>query len=306
MNGGYTLKIVSGYKGMLEYIKKAKANSYTDLKELWHKHVIDPYWDEWASGQFNEERTREQIQNPVTDLDKLSNAVELLNSSEINSIIENSYKEMTEILPPPENNKVVCVYANPYLGENVGGVVGSCVGDNILIQINSTIPNWEAIVPWVLAHEYHHTIWGYNYFYKKGNSQADLLTGLIIDGQADSFAKSLNKSMDAPWINALSEQQELEQWTIMQEYLSSTDEDIYCRFFFGDERKNTPGCTAYTIGYHIVQAYLKTQPEISFTELLDKDAYEILIESGYKGLADEVDKVLFEQEPEDIHMEMVI
>jgi hypothetical protein len=116
------IKIVPAFKGMFEYIKEAKANPNADLTELWLKHVIDPYWDEWASDQFNEERTRAQMQNPITELDKLSLAAERLNNSEINFIIENSYKVMTEILPPPENSKVVCVYANPYLGENVCGV----------------------------------------------------------------------------------------------------------------------------------------------------------------------------------------
>jgi uncharacterized protein YjaZ len=89
--------------------------------------------------------------------------------------------------------------------------------------------------------------------------------------------------MDVPWTNVLSEQQELEQWTIMQEYLGNTDGDIYCRFFFGGETANTPEGAAYTIGYHIVQAYLKLYPGINFVELIEKDAREILYESGYKG-----------------------
>lgn len=279
------IKIVTGYMGMLEYVNKAKANPDADLTELWLKHVIDPYWDEWASGQFNEERTRAQMENPITEFDKLSLAVERLYNSEIVSIITDSYRQITEMLPPPGSNKVICVYANPYLGENVGGVVGSCIGDNILIQINAAFPGWEAVVPWVLAHEYHHTVWGYHHFFLKGNSQLDLLTGLISDGQADSFAKSLNRDMDVPWINALSVQKEQEQWDIMQEYLNSTDEDVYCRFFFGEEKSGTPCGTAYTIGYHIVQGYLNMHPGISYIELLDKDAYEIFIESGYECIS---------------------
>lgn len=281
MNEEYKLKIVPGYKGMAEYIKEAKLNPDSDLQKLWLKCVIDPYWDEWVSGQFNEERTRRQMQDPIIDNDKLSHSVELLNNSEIISIIEDTYRKMTEKLPSPEDSKVICVYANPYLGENVGGVMGSCVGDNILLQINASFPGWEAVVPWVLAHEYHHTVWGYHHFFLKRNTQMDLLTGLISDGQADSFAKSLNTNINVPWINALSEQEEQEQWSIMQEHLNSTDGNIYSRFFFGDEKTNTPGCSAYTIGYHIVRSYLKVHTEIDFAELLDIDAQEILTDSGY-------------------------
>jgi hypothetical protein len=79
------------------------------------------------------------MQNPITELDKLALVIEQLNDSEINSIIKNTYRHLTELLPPPEENKVVCVSANPYLGDNVCGVVGSCIGDNILLQINSSM-----------------------------------------------------------------------------------------------------------------------------------------------------------------------
>ena len=282
MKGDYSIKIVPLYEGMSKYIKEANANSNSNLSKLWTKHVIDYYWDEWASGQFNEERTRAQIEKPITVLNRLSIVVEQFSSSEINSMIQNSYAEMTQILPPPENNKIISIYANPHLGEDVGGVVGSCVGDNILLQINTTIPGWKSIVPWVIAHEYHHTIWGYNYFYINGNTNLHLLTGLISEGQADSFAKYLNKDITVPWINALNKQQEYEQWLIIQKYLNNTDTKIYQRFFFGDEKTNTPKYTAYAIGYHIVQDYLGVYPETSFYELLDIDAYEILKESGYQ------------------------
>ena len=74
-----------------------------------------------------------------------------------------------------------------------------------MIVANSNA-GWEAVVPWGLAHEYHQTVWGYYHFFLKRNTQMDLLTGLISDGQVDSFAKSLNTNISVPWINALSEQ----------------------------------------------------------------------------------------------------
>ena len=67
----------------------------------------------------------------------------------------------------------------------------------------------------------------------------------------------------------------------MQKYLYSVDENTYRRFFFGDQSTGTPGSTAYVIGFHIVRDYLKAHPEISFVELLNKDACEILVDSRY-------------------------
>jgi uncharacterized protein YjaZ len=135
----------------------------------------------------------------------------------------------------------------------------------------------------VLAHEHHHSIWGYNYFFIKGNRGMDLLTSLLVDGQADSFAKSICPELNANWTEALTTEQELGQWQIIEKYLKEEDtRELHIRFFFGGT--GTPPNTAYTIGYHIVQLYLKRHPEISFNELLDKDSWEILKESSYDGV----------------------
>jgi uncharacterized protein YjaZ len=109
----------------------------------------------------------------------------------------------------------------------------------------------------------------------------DLLTGLLIDGQADSFARTLYPDMSPVWIRALTPEQETVQWERMQEYLAGNDEAVYRRFFFGDAHNGTPGSTAYTIGYHIVQAYLKAHPARTVLDLMDQPARAILAESGY-------------------------
>lgn len=67
----------------------------------------------------------------------------------------------------------------------------------------------------------------------------------------------------------------------MQEYLSGNDGAVYQRFFFGDEASGKPAHTAYTIGYHIVQAYLRKNPPRTIFNLMNIEAQEILDESGY-------------------------
>ena len=137
-------------------------------------------------------------------------------------------------------------------------------------------------IPYVLAHEYHHAIWGYNYFAVQGKTHMDLLTGLLIDGQADSFARMLHPELQPTWINALTPLQETEQWNRLQEHLVGNDESIYRRFFFGDASSGTPRHTAYTIGYHIVQAYLQAHPTAMVLDLMNVEARTILAESGYR------------------------
>ena len=280
----YILKTVSPYEGIKKYINVVSAAGNPDFEQLWLEHAIDPYWNEWAAGQFNEERTRKEMANPIVVIDKLEYAVDVLIASDIEALLQNAYEKIAQLLPPPEPDKVVCVYPNIALGESLHGVVGTCIGDSILIQVNPYISEWQSYIPWVLAHEHNHTVWGYNYYYLKGNRGHDLLTVIITEGEADSFAKEICPEVTPFWIRALTVEQEREQWAALKEYLYCEDSmELHHRFFFGDAKSTTPSCTGYTIGFNIVQRYLKARKDVSFSELADKDAKEILEVSGYDG-----------------------
>ena len=277
------LKIVSAYYGLADYIQAARINPQSEWQRLWLTYAIEPYWAEWAQGQFNEARTRKQLSDPVRNLDELSAEVEGLKRSGIEALVEKAYDQITRRLPSSVPQHVVCIYAadpeDQWVREQ--GVVGEGIGENILLKINPLGKNWSRLVPYVLAHEYHHAVWGHNYFAVQGKTHMDLLTGLIIDGQADSFADQLYPEARPVWIHALTPEEETRQWEKMQEYLDGNDGAIYERFFFGDAARGTPGNTAYTIGYHLVQAYLERHPEQSVLDLMNKEAREILSESSY-------------------------
>ncbi len=272
---------VRSAKSLAESPLESPAKS-PDLAKLWAEYVIEPYWNEWAAGQFNEERIRSEMSEPITDMDRLEEAVNVLSSSNMEETLLRAYEKISQMLPPPEADKVVCVYANTRIDEGVHGIVGTCTGDSILIQVNPLVPGWEAYVQWVLAHEHNHTVWGYNYYYLKHNGSQDLLTAIITEGEADSFAKAICPGVHPRWIRALSAVQEREQWAAMKEYLFCEDNmELHRRFFFGCEKTATPANTGYTIGFNIVQAYLKAMPGVSFPELAGKDAKEIFEFSDY-------------------------
>jgi uncharacterized protein YjaZ len=269
---------------LVDYINAANLKPSTDRAQVWLEYAIEPYWAEWAQGQFNEARTREQLSMPILNLEELAVEVDSLKNSEIEQLVEKAYMQITQVLPSPLANRAVCIYAadpgNQWLREQ--GVLGTGIGDNILLQINPLAPNWSQWVPYILAHEYHHAVWGYNYFAVQQKSHMDLLTGLLIDGEADTFAKLLYPDRQPTWINALTPDEEAEQWGKMQEYLKGNDGTIYERFFFGDRVSGTPSFTAYTIGYRMVQAYLKCHPTQTVFDLMNKESEEILSESGYE------------------------
>ena len=108
------------------------------------------------------------------------------------------------------------------------------------------------------------------------------MTAIITEGEADSFAKAICPEVTPSWIRALTVEQECEQWDDLKEYLYCDDiMELHHRFFFGDDKSSTPSCTGYTIGFNIVQRYLKASKGVSFSDLADKDAKEILEVSGY-------------------------
>ena len=280
----YNLKTVLPYEGIKKYINAVRAAENPDFGKLWIEHAIDTYWNEWAAGQFNEERTRMEMANPIVDIDKLEDAVDVLSAYDIDALLQNAYKKISQLLPSPEPDIVVCVYPNIALGESLHGVVGTCIGDSILIQINPSVSEWQSYIPWVLAHEHNHTVWGHNYYYLKGNRGHDLLTAIIIEGEADSFAKAICPEVSPSWTHVLTVEQEYEQWAALKEYLYCDDTmELHQRFFFGDDKTATPPCTGYTIGFNIVQRYLKASKGVSFPDLADKDAKEIFEVSGYDG-----------------------
>jgi uncharacterized protein YjaZ len=205
MTSTSSLKIVSAYRGLADYVSVAKSKPPSEWGKLWLEYAIGPYWAEWAQGQFNEARTREQLSRPIMSLDELTVEIECLMRSGIERLVEEAYSRITRVLPSPLPERAVCIYAadpeNIWLREH--GVVGTGIGDNILLQINPFAQDWSLWVSYVLAHEYHHAVWGYNYFAVQGKSYMDLLTGLVIDGEADSFAKMLYPELQPSWINAL-------------------------------------------------------------------------------------------------------
>lgn len=277
------LMIISGYRGLKEYMNRAEKADSPDHEKLWHEHVIKPYWNEWAKGQFNEDRIRQEMKKPIMELDELNKGLDILNDSDIEGIINSTYKKIVSLLPSQVSERAVCIYIDTTINETVHGVVGSCVGDNILIRINPLVKGWQDYLPWVLAHEYNHSVWGYHYFYLKGNRSISLLSSLINEGIADSFGKLISPNITPNWTHCISNDEELRQWSIMQEYLLCEDTfELHSRFFFGNKSTGTPPGVGYTIGFNIVQSYMKSHEDVTIKEITEIDSQVIFNESSYK------------------------
>ena len=277
--------VIPLFEGQQAYIDAARAHPPQSLASLWQQYVIEPWWPLWGEGQFNEARVRENVSSPVLDLNGLQRVLSALQAAGVEAQVQAIYEHITRYLPSALPERAVALLAldpaDTAVSERMGGVVGECVGDNILLRVNP-VEGWLDWLKYTLAHEYHHASWGYHHYALKGRQGWQLLDALITEGEADSFARLLYPHLSPNWISALTPEQELEQWEALRPLLSSSDSALYPRFMFGDAV--TPPGTGYTIGYHIVQAYLRRHPAEIVSEWLDHDPQAILAGSGYDGI----------------------
>jgi len=281
-------KIISAYRGMADYIAAARAKPDADRVGLWWQTVLEPTWNQWAAGEFNEARVHEQLSQPFSDLDGLQREIELLASSGIEDLVAEAYPRIAAKLPYHEEEPAICIFAadpaDHGLVENLSGVVGACVGGNTLLTVNPTASEWRIMLPYVLAHERHHSSWGYHHFVLKGDVSPDLLSSLVNEGLADSFARQLFPQAQPIWIDALSPAEVARQWQEIRLFLDNPDPggDLYRRFFFGDPALGTPVFTGYTLGFRIVQSYLTRHPEEEMVRWILKSPMEIFNDSDFR------------------------
>jgi len=175
----------------------------------------------------------------------------------------------------------VCIYAvdpeRTFVRDYMGGVMGMTVGSGkIWIQIYPE-SIWRDWIPYTVAHEYHHSVWTNRYL----SQSFDLVDYLMFEGRADSFAHMVYPDVVAPWTEALTAEQEAAQWQAMQPYLGTLSGMTQRKFMFGGT--DVPRWAGYTIGFHIVQDYLKKHPSVSVDKWTALDAHDLLAESGYNA-----------------------
>ena len=274
-----TFTIISAYEGMDAYVEAAQTTPNANLSALYRQYVVDPYWVDCASGGEYTMLARNAVAVPIKDLNYLARAVNILRESGVEQIVNEALQEASLVLPGPDTT--VCIYVvDPkltFVRDYMGGVTAMTIGaGKIWIQI---YPEgiWRDWVPYAVAHEYHHSVWTDRY----QDRGFDLVDYLIFEGRADSFAHAVYPEMVAPWTEALTAEQEAAQWQAMQQHLDSSSVMIQRKFMFGGT--DVPRWTGYTIGFHIVQTYLKKHPNVSIDEWTALDAHDLLAESDYNA-----------------------
>lgn len=206
------------------------------------------------------------------------NAAGDFQDSQVEKIRINSFQVLSEInrFLPPTNLDIVFLHAPAATvsGEYIGG--RSTSASTIFIYFDTGCSDLDMIIeeklPAVLAHEYHHACRWKTVGY--GNTLGE---ALVTEGLADHFSLQVFKGGVPKWCCALTES-EIKTWLKKaSKELENKDYD-HIAWFFGDN-KTFPGWVGYSLGYFIVEKYLRRFPPLTAADLVDTDAKEILAES---------------------------
>lgn len=279
------LEIIAVYENLDGYLHEME-KSGADYKILWDKHAIQPYWEkisQWAPFDMSERKPK-----PIKDICKLKQQINLLKEMNLD-LIRKEFMHVADALPNYDDDTIV-IAIYPFDDENIrvkeqqNGVLGCNLFGNILIQINPFAKDYFEWIRYVFAHEYHHTVWGNYWYVVHGGRIGSLIEALLIDGQADLFAKSLDPILNPTWISQISKEQEKELWhTHYSKILHETNFD-YEAYIFGNEELGIPWCAGYFFGYRIIDSFRKLFPKISIKDMLEMESSEILVMSNYHPL----------------------
>jgi len=289
-NKNQKFTVIPAYYNMKIFAEEAQKNS-NRTNELYGNLIYQPIYDKYvAKGEYSE--IMNTLKQPITNIKALQEEIYLLESSDIIQFVLDRLKTISDTLAGPDTN-IILLAMNPdnkdlYKKYNLGfmytGVTAITTGTgNIIISIDPREDKWQNILEYVIAHEYHHSVWTSRNFQRKDFS---IIEYLIFEGRADFFANIIFPDIEIPWIRNLSAVKEKEVWNIIKDVLESRDEDLNTKIMVGDEK--IPYGSGYSIGYHIVSNYMMSNPKSSIVELTDMNPQEVLKRSKYQIYMDSI------------------
>ncbi|GLC32622.1 DUF2268 domain-containing protein [Clostridium omnivorum] len=276
------LDIIKVYENLDGYISEME-NDPQNYESLWDKYAIKPYWNRishWAPVDMSDRKPK-----PIKDISKLKNQIELMKKINIDEI-KSKFMKVVNALPNYDDDPItIAIYPlddeNSVVKYRQNGVCGVSVFGNIIININPFAEDYLEWISYVFAHEYHHTVWGNYWHVIHGGRTGSFIEAMLIDGQADAFAKSLNPTLNPLWISQISKEQESEVWNKYYSKMLNDRDFDYVKYMFGDDKVEIPWCAGYYFGHKIIDCFKKHYPQISVKHMIEMSSEEIFAMSGY-------------------------
>ena len=271
-------EVIITYDRFGEYIDKSK-DYKGDMDILYKETIYDPIYKAFISGGEYSNLAKGYIGGTIREIDDMEYKLKLLKKEKVEEIVEEALRKSNDLL----NGVDTTVYIFPntseysYLTKDLGGVVGVTAGSGkILLLVDPLNEQWKNVLSYTVAHEYHHSVWTSRKYEFEGN----ILANLVFEGKADSFANKVFPDLEVPWVSSIEPGKEKAVWNSIKNQLSSDDSELFQKLMFGGG--DFQRWSGYTIGYHIVQDFLKNNSDYSIEEWTKLSSTELLNKSGYK------------------------
>jgi uncharacterized protein YjaZ len=196
----------------------------------------------------------------------------LLKSGRLSPFVKYIEKVISETVPLVQNkipisDVDIVVYDNPLGAIPEIGIGGYTPGAHLIfISIDPSFEHLHTTINTqlnrTLAHELHHSLRWHNPGYGE-----TLIDALVTEGLADHFDLEIFGGLPQPWSAALSGKEDKELMEKAKGEFSNKNYD-YSSWFFGNEKLGIPRWTGYSLGYRIVEEYLKkhskTKPSLLY------------------------------------------
>jgi uncharacterized protein YjaZ len=265
------IELIPAYLKLEDYLQEAN-----HTRETWEKTMVDPYWNiisQWAPFP-------EDYKKPLYPLDKneAQQQLDALKKVDWDKVMD-AFHMVCDALPTDDDD-IMYVAIYPSNTEMPEGIYGTGVWGNIILNINALNRNFEKWLPFVFAHEYHHNVWGgYWYCLQNGNGlHGWLIESIIIEGEADAFAKSIFGDMKPSWHYGVANEDEENIWKEFNKVaeLCLSPEEAG-KYIFGCEDLGIPQNAGYYYGIKIVRDYMKKKQMNDMKILMEtplKDIYK--------------------------------
>ncbi|MEX0931160.1 MAG: DUF2268 domain-containing putative Zn-dependent protease [Candidatus Paceibacterota bacterium] len=226
------------------------------------------------SGYTNNELLRQGL------LDHIGNgsigqykSISVEQKSEIEKIISETVEKCNDKLPIPTKN---FIFVHPYLTtednkvfEGVMAIaIYSCVF-HLFVNLNEYS---KKSIENTVAHELNHTIYYYNHYNDFNNYT--LLDEILLEGLAENFREQYFDPEVSKWAGALNKDTAFDILRESKNILESRDQKVIKEFLFGNDKYEK--WTGYSLGYWLVKKFIKSNPNLSWDEIMKIDSQKFL------------------------------
>jgi uncharacterized protein YjaZ len=223
----------------------------------------------------------ETIQIPYQPGALLEKELSVLKNSDVVRVAKEALEKITSALPGPDT-KIIFMPTNPVM-HDLFSKYNVCINaitvgsGKIIVQIDPTFPQWREMLPRVIAHEYHHSVWMARHW---KNADFSVLEYLIFEGRADAFAASLYSNVTSPWTAMINREQERFVWKKIEPELFERGRGKINAVLLADPE--IPAGSVYTIGFNIIRSFKQENPKYTDREIIDLKPEDIFKMSKYQ------------------------